>query len=511
MKVSTGKIHTIMKTKNIFLTAISALFIFAACTEEKIMDEPGVSGKGDLVIELSPSSVITKAAATNEGYVYATEEELNVEDCWIFVFGENEKYITSQYFSGDALSETENEYVDTPAPNGGSQTYKKGYTITLTGLDYGTYNFWVVANPTEANDAYKSCQSLDALKEIIEGGDSYQTAFAEKADQLVKVGNKSATFDVTTVASPIQIPLTQLAARVELKVRVDIPRQLEGGEYEYPDLGGTSGVLTEAQLAKLFPDGKIPGGVMTNAKELSERDSNGKLKYTYFGHPVTTTSTPKSAHPGALSVIKKTKYKGFLLKEIKLVVEDIRIKSELVPNKEEFEGQLGIASFDPNEDVSTTYSFKFYTYTKEDLKINLTGDLYDVTYQVSQKGEVKDCMFVNDKAPSELVAQINSGNIKEGETLHFAGGNGWGDKGVGVMLCNEETWVAVDETIENSTIEGEVKHYSSGSVTLKPKNGFQVGNMYEASALIQSVPATGSLNIVIENIQSGGEINFGFN
>ena len=57
MKVSTGKIHTIMKTKNIFLTAISALFIFAACTEEKIIDEPGVSGKGDLVIELSPSSV----------------------------------------------------------------------------------------------------------------------------------------------------------------------------------------------------------------------------------------------------------------------------------------------------------------------------------------------------------------------------------------------------------------------------------------------------------------------
>jgi hypothetical protein len=26
MKVSTGKIHTIMKTKNIFLTAISALY-----------------------------------------------------------------------------------------------------------------------------------------------------------------------------------------------------------------------------------------------------------------------------------------------------------------------------------------------------------------------------------------------------------------------------------------------------------------------------------------------------
>lgn len=99
MKVSTGKIHTIMKTKNIFLTAISALFIFAACTEEKIMDEPGVSGKGDLVIELSPSSVITKAAAEDKGYVYATEEELNVEDCWIFVFGEDKKiYYVSVFF-----------------------------------------------------------------------------------------------------------------------------------------------------------------------------------------------------------------------------------------------------------------------------------------------------------------------------------------------------------------------------------------------------------------------------
>ena len=502
-----------MKTKNIFLTAISALFIFAACTEEKIIDAPGVSGKGDLVIELSPSSVITKAAAENKGYVYATEEELNVQDCWIFVFDQKDgEYITSEYFAGDNLSEAEHDYVDNPAPNGGSQTYKKGYKVTLTGLDYGTYDFWVVANPTESNEAYKSCQSLDALKEIIEGGDSYQTAFAEKANQLVKVGNKSATFNLTTVASPIQIPLTQLAARVELKVRVDIPRQLLEGKYEYPDLGSTSGVLTEAQLEKLFPNGKIPGGVMTNAQELSERDSNDKLKYTYFGHPVTTTSTPKSAHPGALSVIKKTKYKGFLLKEIKLVVEDIRIKSELVPNREEFEGQLGMASFGPNEDVSTTYSFKFYTYTKENLKINLTGDLYDATYQVSQKGEVKDCMFVNDKDPSELVAQINSGNIKEGETLHFTGGNGWGKNGVGVMLCNEETWVAVDETIaEDQTILGESKPYSSGSVTLKPKNGFQVGNMYEASALIQSVPATGSLNIVIENIQSGGEINFGFN
>ena len=56
------------------------------------------------------------------------------------------------------------------------------------------------------------------------------------------------------------------------------------------------------------------------------------------------------------------------------MVEDIRIKSELVPNKEEFEGQLGIASFDPNEDVSTTYSFKFLHIYKRRFKDKLDGE-----------------------------------------------------------------------------------------------------------------------------------------
>ena len=80
------------------------------------------------------------------------------------------------------------------------------------------------------------------------------------------------------------------------------------------------------------------------------------------------------------------------------------------------------------------------------------------------------------------------------------------------MLCNQDTWTAVDEEITGEPVlEGEPKAYSSGSVTLKPEGGFQVGNMYEASALIKNVPATGSLNIVIEKIQPGGKIDFGFN
>ena len=115
---------------------------------------------------------------------------------------------------------------------------------------------------------------------------------------------------------------------------------------------------------------------------------------------------------------------------------------------------------------------------------------------------------MNDKDLA-LVKKINKGDVEDGEVLTFAGGGGWGNAATGVLLCNQDAWTAVDEEITGEPVlEGEPKAYSSGSVTLKPEGGFQVGNMYEASALIQSVPATGSLNIVIENIQSGGEINF---
>ena len=155
--------------------------------------------------------------------------------------------------------------------------------------------------------------------------------------------------------------------------------------------------------------------------------------------------------------------------------------------------------------------FKFYTYTKDDLTISLSGELQKAEYSVSQMGTLDNAMFVNDKDLA-LVKKINKGDVEDGEVLTFAGGGGWGNAATGVLLCNQDAWTAVDEEITGEPVlEGEPKAYSSGSITLKPEGGFQVGNMYEASALIQSVPATGSLNIVIENIQSGGEIKFGFN
>ncbi len=327
----------------------------------------------------------------------------------------------------------------------------------------------------------------------------------------MKVGNKSATFNTTTVASPIQIPLTQLAARVELKVRVDIPRQLLGGEYEYEGFPNANGVLTNTQIDALTGTHSRNDDI-TNA-QLQEKDSNGNFLYTYFGHPVKVSGKePKAIWVNsALKVIKHTKYKGYLLNEIQLTVDDIRIKSELKPLSVTV-GQLDNSVFEPlEEQISTTYLFKFYTYAKDDLTIGLSGKLQEAAYSVSQTGTLEKAVFVNDKYVA-LVKKINGGKVEDDEVLVFEGGSGWGNTATGVLLCNEDAWTAVDEAITGDPIpSGEIKEYSSGSVTLKPEGGFQVGNMYEASALIKNVPATGSLNIVIEKIQPGGKIDFGFN
>ena len=126
----------------------------------------------------------------------------------------------------------------------------------------------------------------------------------------------------------------------------------------------------------------------------------------------------------ALKVTKQTTYSGYLLDNIELTVDDIRIKSELDPLSVVV-GQLDGSVFKPLADeISTTYLFKFYTYTKDDLTISLSGELQKAKYSVSQMGTLDNAMFVNDKDLA-LVKKINKGDVKDGEVLTFGGGGGW--------------------------------------------------------------------------------------
>ena len=196
-----------MKSKNIFLTIAFSLLVFGACTEEEIIDAPDVQGKGDLVLELSSSSIqaddITKAASMDESLT-PTDDEKNVKDVYVFVFDQSGKIVGSpNYFN----------FGSTKA----NATSSANRSVVIEALDFGLYDFWAVANPKMGD--YTSCENLTSLQKIIEGANSYDNAFS--ADALVKVGNKTKV-DFKGGANTVEINMTQLSARVEVAFKLGL-------------------------------------------------------------------------------------------------------------------------------------------------------------------------------------------------------------------------------------------------------------------------------------------------
>ncbi|WFE86726.1 FimB/Mfa2 family fimbrial subunit [Parabacteroides chongii] len=242
-----------MKSKNIFLTIAFSLLVFGACTEEEIIDAPDVQGKGDLVLELSSSSIqtddITKAASKDESLA-PIDNEKNVKDVYVFVFDQSGKIVGSpNYFN----------FGSTKA-NGTSSANK---TVVIEALDFGRYDFWAVANPTK--DDYTNCKNLTSLQKIIEGVESYNEAFS--ADALVKVGSKT-NVDFKGGANSVQIKMTQLSARVEVAFKLGLE-----GNAQLSVIPTVSNIRTQAWITDPMKvdgcseNGKYQGSSLTLDKE----------------------------------------------------------------------------------------------------------------------------------------------------------------------------------------------------------------------------------------------------
>lgn len=507
-----------MKMKRLFLAMLSAGLLLAGCTSEKIIDEPGLSGKGSLTLQLTPSSVITKAPATDKGYEYATEEELNVANCRVFVFDTNGKCIKNILY--DNVTEATNpSYPDNI--NGFDVTYTKGYEVVIPDLDYGTYDFYVVANPANTTD-YDNCTTIEGLKAIVEGGDTYDEAFTGRSDKLVKFGNKTAEFSPTS--GSIQIPLTQLAARVELTVKVTLPKSFVSGEYDYGNVG-ENGILTLDDVEKLIGY-KPKDQTLTNDMLLPNVD--GTYNYTYFEHPLTI---PEEVNPRVakyveipeISVDKYTTNRGHFMENIQLKVVGIRVKSPLDPNNDSDIENVGEVLFSAEksdlystlESIEIHNIYQFYTYPTDQLSVSLSGDLYPSTFTLKQTGVLKNSIFVNDKVDGgipKLITYIrdNQEGIPADEVLKLEGGNGWSNKKIGLLLTNENSWTSVGGSIEGEPIIGEKIDFTSLQAELAPTNGFKMGNLYIGNATLTKPDEPEGFVLNIANLQDGGSINIGF-
>ena len=84
--------------KNILLTGFLALLAFAACTEDKLIDEQPME-TCTVSIAFSTEGVETKAIDAGGNYEYATAEELNINEIFVSIFkkeGNEWKYLTSK-------------------------------------------------------------------------------------------------------------------------------------------------------------------------------------------------------------------------------------------------------------------------------------------------------------------------------------------------------------------------------------------------------------------------------
>lgn len=187
-----------MKLRNIFLVfVLGTIWGFSSCSSEDIIDTPQ-NGEATLSISLSVNDIQTKA-----GEQIATPEELQISNCHIAVFDNEEgntngKFITSFDFStGNGLSGDNNQYTCAAQKIRTFGNARKVKFLAIANID-GAVN--------KLDDV--SGKSYSEYLNAVVASSSFNST------NLVKVGEKSIKLEKDESYS-VQIDLTQLTARFD--------------------------------------------------------------------------------------------------------------------------------------------------------------------------------------------------------------------------------------------------------------------------------------------------------
>ena len=204
--------------KNILLTGFLALLAFAACTEDKLIDEQPME-TGTVSISFSTEGVETKAIDAGGNYEYATAEELNINEIFVSIFkkeGNEWKYLTSKSGTlGDG------SFVGEQSPGSFKLT---GLTLPLN----TDLKVVAIANPLAGKAAsyaemdYNTLSAEKVAYSATLGGEGYYT-FDPKT--LIKVGEQDMRFTANNgaISGGEDVHLKQLAAKVQLSLAVEVP------------------------------------------------------------------------------------------------------------------------------------------------------------------------------------------------------------------------------------------------------------------------------------------------
>lgn len=205
-----------MKIRNI-LSVLFVGLLFTSCNSEEEVQRGNEDGRDisfSMTLTLGEVTAMTKAGEDiAEGYTYSTEDEVKVNNVVVAIFNEANGTV------GECL-EYKSVAFDGGIPN--STVTIDGKTLIAYKIDNiqaktGKVRIVAIANSTHYEDLARlettTYENLKGLSETVSGG-------TFDASNLVKVGELVA-YDLNTAVTSIPVPMTQLAARIDMKFTVD--------------------------------------------------------------------------------------------------------------------------------------------------------------------------------------------------------------------------------------------------------------------------------------------------
>lgn len=177
---------------------------FTACVNEIPVEGPGGGQPGELSIVFAVGDIQTKAA---EGYTYATDKEVQVNDFHVALFDAKSNARIGD--PKDILTSETSSYVTT------EENDKKAYQVSFSDIsttEHPSVYAVVIANYTDKSLDFSSCTTFDSYKKVVDE----KSAFSDTT-KLMKVGRSTNTPISVSGANKIVVPLTQLTARIDFK------------------------------------------------------------------------------------------------------------------------------------------------------------------------------------------------------------------------------------------------------------------------------------------------------
>ncbi len=425
-----------MKLRNIISIVTAGLFMMSSCTDEELIDSS--TPDSGLSISLTTKGVMTKAAA--DGYTHSTPDEIKINTCVIAFFDVN---------TNERVGFSYNTF---EAASGNLEDGRAYYSVSNILVKGGTYNMLVLANSSLSQEAIQAANTYSAFKALKETLQD-QGAATFNAANLVKFGEKEVTINKGE-ANEIQVELTQLAARIDLSFKVNVPAEEVG--IPVVEEKWTMDALKELVTTK-NPNTYEPGS--SEPGECKMHSHTGKWLYVP-NNTKTTTITKKSW----LFVINKVTVSNVVLRSGAFMST-----SETAENANDTKEYL-VRDFEVASSGSTT-TLPFYTYEKtynpqaNPLTIKVDGNLKYGTFE--------------EKTVETFSAEY--------QWISDNGGQGWGKKGYfdnkTVISSETKTTQEMTKTIDNMEKSYKLAFNPAKSADCNT-NGVVHGNLYDVVGTI---------------------------